>query len=370
MKKRIVSLMCTGILAVGLLAGCGSKGASNAANDAANAANDAADAAASAAEEAVAAVENTGEVYKLNVHSHDPETSATGQFLNDWAASINEASNGQLEITVFHGGTMGGPKDTVDMIKNGTCDIGWGLQSFFADVFPVSEVFSIPGMDITRATQGSQAIWDFYNSTDYMDAEYADFHVLLLHTNCQSPISTVSKKIEAVSDIKGMQLRGNAGPPTTFIQNLGANPVSIPINDLYSNLDKGTIDGCVTDWHAINSFKLDETVSYYLDENMGVSTYFLMMNKAKYDSLPDDLKAILDEKSAEAIQYTTAWDDVEDSVKAAVGDKIYNLSDAERANLDAVMQQTADQWIEAMNGKGYDGQAIYDKAVECIENAK
>lgn len=364
MKKKIVSILIGAAMVAVLIAGCGG----NNGGGAPEAQLTASDSGAAPA----AAVENSGETYTLTVQQHDPEASATGQFLNAWAASINEASGGQLDIQVFHGATLGGPKDTVDMILNGTCDIGWGLQSFYADRFPVTEVFMLPMLDIDRAPVGSTAIWDFYNSTDYMDDEYADFHVLLLHTNCQSPISTVSKQIESVSDLKGMQLRGNSGPPTEFITNLGANPVGCPINELYSNLEKGEMDGCITDWHAISSFKLDETISYYLDENLGVSTYFLMMNKGVYDSLPADLQAILDEKSAEAIQYTSFWDDVEDSIKAdpSVSGKLTNLSDGARAEFEAVADQTVQQWIDKMDGLGYDGQAIYDKAMECIQNAK
>ncbi|MBE6009307.1 MAG: TRAP transporter substrate-binding protein [Lachnospiraceae bacterium] len=359
MKKRIIGLLCVGVLAVGMLAGCGGSGGGDAAAPAASAGG----------EEQTAAVENTGETYTLIVHQHDPEQSATGQFLNAWAAAVEEASGGQLDIQVMHGGTMGGPKDTVDMIKNGTCDIGWGLQSFFPDTFPVTEVFQLPGLDISRATQGSAAIWEFWNTTDYMDDEYADFHVLFLHTNCQSPISTTDTKLTSISDMAGMNVRANSGPPTMFVQNVGANPTPCPINDLYSNLDKGEMQACITDWHAISSFKLDETIGYYLDENVGVSTYFLMMNKQKYDSLPDDLKKVLDDVSANSAQYTEAWDAVEDETKAAVADKCYKFDDAGRAELEEAFQKTTDDWIAAMNDKGYDGQAIYDKAVECIENA-
>ncbi len=312
------------------------------------------------------------ETYTLLVTSHDPENSATGQFLTDWADSVMEASENHLDIQVYHGATLAGPTGTIDAITDGTADIGWGLQSFYADMFPVTEVFMLPLLDIDRATQGSEAIWEFYQTTDYMDEEYEDYHVLLLHTNCQSPISTVKTKIEELSDMEGMQIRGNSGPPTTFIQNLGANPVSVSINDLYSNLDKGTLDGCITDWHAISSFKLDETLAWYADENIGVSTYFLLMNKDKYEELPEVLQQILDDQSADAIQYTTAWDDVEDEMKATVEDegKLYNFDDQTRSDLEDVAKETVDQWIEKTNGLGYDGQAIYDAAEECIANAK
>ncbi len=312
------------------------------------------------------------ETYTLLVTSHDPENSATGQFLTNWAESINEASEGHLDMQVYHGATLAGPTGTIDAITDGTADIGWGLQSFYADMFPVTEVFMLPLLDIDRATQGSEAIWEFYKTTDYMDDEYADYHVLLLHTNCQSPISTVKTQIVELKDMQGMQIRGNSGPPTTFIQNLGANPVSVSINDLYSNLDKGTLDGCITDWHAISSFNLDETLAWYADENIGVSTYFLLMNKDKYEELPEVLQQILDEKSEDAIQYTTAWDDVEDEMKATVKDegKLYNFDDETRSDLEAVADDTIQEWIEKTDGLGYDGEAIYTAATECIENAK
>ena len=243
MKKKLFAMLLCIALAMTALAGCG--GDSNEAGKGGGGEDE--------------------KVYELNLHQHDPELSATGQFLNDWAAQVEEASEGRLKVKVFHGGVLGSPRDTVDMVKNGTCDIGWGLQSFFAGNFPVSEVFSLPLMGIHSAVQGSEAIWEFYDTTDYLDEEYKDFHTLFLHTNCDSPISTVSKKLETIDDLKGMQLRANSGPPTNFVQNLGANPVPIPIGEVYSSLEKGVIDGAITDWHAIKSFKFYEQIKYYLN---------------------------------------------------------------------------------------------------------
>ncbi len=310
------------------------------------------------------------ETYSLIVTSHDPEESATGTFLNNWADSIEEASDGHLDIEVYHGAILADSTDTLDAVKDGTADIGWGVQSFYADMFPVTEVFMLPMLEIESATQGSEAIWDFYNNTDYMEDEYSDYHVLLLHTNCQSPISLLNKEVEDITEFNGMEIRGNAGPPTSFIQDLGATPVSIDINNLYA-LSSSTLDGIITDWHAISSFKLDDAIEYYMDENVGVSTYFLLMNKDSYEKLPDVLQKIIDDKSSEAIQYTDAWDDVASDIKAQVEDegKLYTLSDDERGKLESVAQSTISQWIVKTNSLGLDGQAIYDAALESIEKA-
>ena len=164
-----------------------------------------------------------------------------------------------------------------------------------------------------------------------------------------------------------MKLRGNSGPPATFIADLGASAEGCAINDLYSNLDKGVFDGCITDWHAIESFKLYETVNYFLDENVGVSTYFMLMNQASYDKLPADLQKILDDVSADAGKYTVTWDECEERVKAmdGVAEKLYKLSESERAAFEAVAKKTTDAWI----ANTPDGQAIYDAAMAEIEAA-
>ena len=351
MKKKVVSVLICAAMVAALAAGCGSTEDTNA--PAGSTGGDTAT--------------KPDKVYNITVTQHDPESSSTGEFLNNWAAEVEEKSGGAIDVTVHHGGTIAGPKDSIDAVLNGTVDIAWGLQSFYAGQFPVTEVFMLPCIDIEKATVGSEAIWNFYNNYDYMAAEYANYHVLFLHTNCQSPISTVSKKVEKVSDLKGMKLRGNSGPPATFIADLGASAEGCAINDLYSNLDKGVFDGCITDWHAIESFKLYECVNYFLDENVGVSTYFMLMNQASYDKLPADLQKILDDVSADAGKYTVTWDECEERVKAmeGVNEKLYNLSEAERANFEAVAKATTDKWIAATEN----GQAIYDAAMAEIEAA-
>lgn len=353
MKKKLISCILCGVMALALLAGCGTadKDAS------ANATTSAAD-----------------ETYQLTVISHDPRTSATGEFLEAWAASVKEASDGRLTLILKHNAVMAAVDESYDYVLEGKADIAWGLQSAYENEFPVTSVFTLPMLDIEDAVHGSTALWNFYKETDYMDEEYAPFHVLLLHTNCQSPISTVDKKVQTVEELAGMNIRANNGPATLFVDNLNANPEIIPITELYPALKTDECHAMITDWHAIRTFGLNSICNYYLDENIGVGTYFMIMNQNSYDSLPTDLQQILDETSAAAIQYTSIWNAYESEVRKLITDidprAIYTLSEEEETKLQAVAAETAEDWIKRMNVSGYDGQAIYDKAVECIEQAK
>lgn len=172
--------------------------------------------------------------------------------------------------------------------------------------------------------------------------------------------------MKKISDLTGLNIRGNAGPPNMFLTELGATPVGCSINDLYKNLETAEMDGCLTDWHAISAFKLDEVIGSYLDENIGVSTYFMLMNPDSYAKLPEDLQKILDDTTAECADLTSAWDDVESSIKAEVSAKCYKLSDDQRAEFEAAAERTIQKWIE----KTENGQEIYDKAMAAIEAAK
>lgn len=358
MKKRILSITICSILIAALCIGCGLINT--------------ADATSSQTGENPSASDET--TYQLTVISHDPRTSATGEFLENWAASVKEASNGRLVILVKHNAVMAAVDESYDYVLEGNADIAWGLQSAYEDKFPVTSVFTLPMIGIEDAVQGSTALWNFYNETDYMDEEYAPFHVLLLHTNCQSPISTVNEKISTVDDFSSMQIRANNGPAALFVENLGATPVTVPITELFSSLKNDTCHAMITDWHAIRTFGLNSICNYYLDENVGVGTYFMIMNQDSYNNLPEDLQKILDETSAKAIQYTSIWNAYESEVRQLITDidprAIYTLSEDEHQKLKNVAEQTAADWIEEMNDAGYDGQAIYDKALECIEAAK
>ena len=95
------------------------------------------------------------------------------------------------------------------------------------------------------------------------------------------------------------------------------------------------------------------------------------MNKAKYDSLPDDLKAIIDANSG---LETSAWagramdqgDDLGEELVAAAGNKIHTLDDAVVEELRAIGDAQTQAWIEEVTAKGLDGAAMVSDAQEMV----
>ncbi len=367
MKKRVAFLLAC-ILAFGLLTACSGDSTAGEATPGTD-----------SHAPAPAGTEASGDegVYTLSLHQHDPAASATGLFLEDWAAQIEEASEGRLKIEIYHGGTLGGPKDTVDLVLNGSVDIGWGVASFFPGVFPASEVIQLPMLGLNSSQQGSQVFWNLYSKYDYLKPEYENFHMLLLHTSGPYIMASSTKDNRSIDDFAGQNIRGNSGPPNDFVTNLGAAPVGVVIGELYNAVDNGTVDSIITSWDTVASFRLLELLRYYMDENIGVSSYFMIMNKEVYESLPADLQKILDDYSGEkALEIcSTYWDEAEAACREEIAvdypeAQVYKLSEEEHARLQEVADKTAAEWVEKTNALGLDGQGIYEACLKEVELSK
>jgi TRAP-type C4-dicarboxylate transport system substrate-binding protein len=365
-KKRIVMLFV--LIAALALAACGNTAGSPTAVPTAAPPKTAAP-----VQESTAPAQESADdtVYTLIVHQHDSATSGIGLFLEDWTAQITEASGNRLQFEIYNGGALGSAKDTIDMIQNRTCDIGWGLQAYFTGNFDGSQVIMCPMLGIKDAAQGSKAFWELYKNNAEVADEYKDFHVLMLHTSLNSPISTKSIQIDSIDQFKGMKVRCNSGAPTLFVQNLGATPVSVAIGELYQAIENNTIDALITDWQANKAFSLYEPQNYYLDECIHVTSYFMLMNQDSYAELPPDLQAVLDQYSGDAAVDIVGsyWAPFEVDCKALIeakGGTIYQLSDGEREKMQEIANKTCQDWVDSISASGYDGQKLLDDCIKYV----
>ena len=312
-------------------------------------------------------------VYELTLHHHDPATASQGIFFDSLARKALEQSNGRLKINVFHGAQLGGPRDTVDMVLNGTCDIGGGLPSFFPGRFPMSEALTLPMIGVETSAQATEAFWELYETTDFLKKEYSEFKVLMLIGMNYSAIGTTDTKIRSVDRLKGMKLRVNSGPPTDFAIEAGATPISIVIGELYSSLERGVIDGVITDWNAFDAFKLTDRLHYILDERITVNPYFVLMNRNSYEALPGDLQKILDglTRTPEArAAFAAEFDGVTDRMKRVItgaGGEIYSLPAGERERLETIAENSNAKWAKEKTAEGYPAQQAMDAMVGLLQ---
>jgi TRAP-type C4-dicarboxylate transport system substrate-binding protein len=286
-----------------------------------------------------------------------------------WAKMIEEKSGGRLKVTIFPGGTLGKPADHFDMAKDGIADIVFIAPGYTPGRFPLISVTELPLL-FRSAKGGSQAVWSL--SDKYFKAEFKDVKLLWIWVHPPGQFHLAKKQVKVVEDLAGLKIRAGTPMLANMVKGLGATPVSIAAPETYTALERGVVDGTVFPWEAIQGFKLAEVLRYHAVVNLYVAPLVTLMNQKKYDSLPPDLRKVIDDLSgAWGAEFTgAAWDRNENhGIEAAkkAGATIYNVPAEERQRWGAKLKSVEEEWVKSMEAKGLPGRQLLSDLREAIK---
>jgi TRAP-type C4-dicarboxylate transport system substrate-binding protein len=185
----------------------------------------------------------------------------------------------------------------------------------------------------------------------------------------------VDKPVHQVEDLAGLKLRIPSRTGAMLIEAWDAQPVGMPVPDLPQALSKHVVDGALVPYEIVLPLKVHELTNHSIEgpdgRRFGTSVFAFLMNKERYESLPDDLKAIIDANSGAAIaaEFGAVWDDVEKPGKDATiasGSEMIELTPEEMAGFDERSLEVEKRWLEDMAAKGIDGQALLDAAKAAV----
>jgi TRAP-type C4-dicarboxylate transport system substrate-binding protein len=313
-------------------------------------------------------------VYEFKMDIPDSKDATTGRFLSQWIEEVREASNGRINIKLFPSSQLGAVPDIIDNLKLGVSDIAWASPAMFSGRFPVTEGTNLPLLDIPNARVGTDLLYDLWEQTDLMQKEFDGLHPLMLHNACPYYFASAkgSDDITSLADLRGMKLRVQGTYPSILLRELGAEPISLHASEVYESLSKHVLDGMLTDITTFRTYKLSEVTGSVVETQIYRFCAFVLMRPAAYDSLPDDLKKVMDDLSGREMSYrfSDAWtDDVEAGIALYrdAGAKTYEFTDNEIAEIYKAAGVVNDQWISDMNGMGYDGRSILDTYNDLLE---
>ena len=310
----------------------------------------------------------------LKLHQFLPAQANVPKLVLDvWADGIEEASGGRIEIERYPSMQLGGaPPQLMDQAIDGVADIVWTVVGYTPGRFPSTEVFELPFM-VTDARAASRAYWQMFEA-HMKDGEFKDVHILGTWVHGPGLFHT-KEPVETPADLQGMKIRGGSRTVNMLLEKTGATPVGMPVPAVSEGLSKGVIDGTTIPWEVTTALKVPELVENHTEfEGTGLYTltFVLAMNKAKYDSLPDDLKAVIDENSGEEFSVFAGGtqadaDGPARQIAEALGNNIITVSGAELEAWKAAVEPIYEEWIADMNSKGLDGQALVDEARRLID---
>lgn len=307
--------------------------------------------------------------FTFNLQSFLPaQATIPSKIIDVWADEVEEASGGRIEIKRFASMQLGGkPPELFDQVIDGVVDITWNVNGYTPGRFPSTEVFELPFL-VTDARAASSAYWTM--TQEHMaDTEFKDMKVLGVWVHGPGVIHA-NKAVTTPEDFNGMKIRGASRQVNALLKELGATPVGMPVPAVPEALSKGVIDGTTIPWEVTKALKVPELVDHHTEFTgpmMYTITFTLAMNWDKYNSLPDDLKAVMDENSGMKFSVFaggTQQDYDAPSRQLAVdrGNSIVTLDAEQSATWAAASAPVTAAWVAEMNEKGIDGQALIDQA--------
>lgn len=306
-------------------------------------------------------------------HFLPPQATIPTKILQPWIDEVETKSGGRIKIDSFPAMSLGGTMpELVDQALDGAVDLSLIVMGTTPGRFPRTEAFVLPFM-MTNAEATSKAFWEFANGP--AAEEFKDIHLLGTWVHGPGVVHSMFP-VTSAADLKGRTFRGPSQPVNKLLEEVGANTVGIPITQVVEALSKGVVDGFVTPWEVTMAYRSSEVVTDHTeftgDRALYTARIALVMNKARYDALPDDLKAVID--SASGLEFSgmagreiQAADSIGRDFALAHGNTIHQIDEAGMAPWRAASDKVKAGWVVEMDAQGLGGRALLDQANALIE---
>ena len=300
---------------------------------------------------------NAGKI-KLNYANFPPAPTFPCVQMERWKVEVEKRTDGQVQVNTFPGGTLLGAKGMMDGVIAGQSDIGNICMAYQPGRFIVTNATSLP-IGIADAKQGSLALLKLYEK--YKPAAFKDVVVLTMFTN--APGNVMSKvPVRTLADIRGMDLRASGGA-AQILKAWGANPVGMPMPATVEALQKGTVKGIFSSLEVMKDFKFAENCKYVTMTETVIYPFAVVMNKAKFNSLPPDVQKVMMDLKEEQAMWTGKYMDeqIQKSIawsKEANNVEFISLPAAEKAEWVGKLDFITENWIKKANTKGLPAEQI------------
>jgi TRAP-type C4-dicarboxylate transport system substrate-binding protein len=292
----------------------------------------------------------------LRFANYFPPESGQGKIGQEFCQDIERITNGRVKIEYYPGGTLLTAPKMYDGVVQGIADIGLANLAYTFGRFKVTEVLDLP-LGFPNAWVANHVAGDFYK--EFKPKEWEETHVLTLHASPVNNIITATKPVNKLEDLKGLTLRGT-GYIGALVEALGATARPVPMAEAYDNLAKRVIDGLLIPYETTRTFKYGEVTKYVTEVwPLGqVYTFYLVMNKAKWDSLPADVQEAITKYVEEEFLEKLAkmWNDIDIAGKQyaiEAGYKIIALPPEEITRFKKAADKVVEDYVKNMVGAGY-----------------
>jgi TRAP-type C4-dicarboxylate transport system substrate-binding protein len=287
--------------------------------------------------------------------------------MEQWRTEVEKRTAGRVKVQTFPGGTLLGAKEIFDGVVAGTADIGCFAMSYQPGRFPVTEAVDLPHF-FPSARVATEVLADVIEK--YQPAEFAKVKVLTVFT-CPPAGIMSSKPVNTLADLANMSLR-SSGTGADAMKRLGATPVAMPQSETPDALQKGVVKGVVSSVEVLKDMNYAAYCPYLYPAALNTIGFAVVMNKAKYESLPAESKQVLDALFREHAQWTADYVDGHAAEAVVWAQKqpkpvtVATVTDADRVAMAKSFAPLFDAYVERVAKAGVPGKEI----LACVAERK
>ncbi len=304
---------------------------------------------------------------QLTYANFPPATTFPCIQMERWVKEVEQRTKGKVKFKTFPGGTLLEAKAIFDGVVAGGADIGCLATAYQPGRFKELEVMDLP-IGFPSGTVASAVMWDIFEK--YNPASMKDVKVLTLFTCATAQIMS-NKKISNLEELQGAKLRA-AGTGVEWMKLLGAAPVGMPQSDVPEALQKGVVQGNVTSMDVLKDMKYAEYCPFVTLCDLWVVPFAVVMNKKKWEALPNDVKKVFDDLRKEQAIWTGKYVDGHAQEAMEWSKKEHKvqfipLTKEEKAKWMAKVAPLVDEFIKKMDAAKLPGKAIVEDAKKLTE---
>ena len=286
---------------------------------------------------------------------------------NALAARVKEKSGGRMEIRVHPASSLYPSAELIPAVLDGRTELGTVLASYLTDVLLEIGPLELPFMtgSVEEHKKAALQLRPFYTE------RFARQGLKLLSIHAwpsQQIFSTVP--IRSVADWKGKKIRVYGADSANIARLLGAAPVNINFGEVYSALEKRTVDGAMTSATNAEPMKFFE-VAKYLDYwyLAGAAMEWLVANQKAWDGLPKDLQDIVLDALKETNLEEKEWQDASDADERArkrLPELGMTVVDPPREEIEKARRIAQGAWDIWLQRTGADGKRALELALKAL----
>ncbi|HOV38303.1 MAG TPA: TRAP transporter substrate-binding protein [Spirochaetales bacterium] len=224
---------------------------------------------------------------------------------NKFAEMVNQGSGGRLKVEVFPANQLGNVKDVIEYLMTGSVHMYIGGTSETSLFQPEWGVMDCPYLfrdfDHLIKAANSDVIKEISDKLDKnrgVKILAADMYYGARH------LTTRNKAVRTPADLKGMLIRAPDQPVyLEAVRAMGATPTPVAFSDLYMALKQGVVDGQENPIPTIYTYKYYEAQKYLMLTGHMLRVNLVGVSSSWYNSLPDDLKDLINKSLKEAVKY-------------------------------------------------------------------